>query len=167
LNSSEQLVVPASRLKLVGQFFGGVAFVAVGVFMILYPGRRGLIIQFWGVVSVAFFGSVAVAVLYRLLNPAAAIIINAEGIVDNSSGVSVGLIPWNQVGEIEEHRVKDQLFLGIAVKDLDALLARQPRWKRKMIRANLAMGTSAVNIPQASIGMKIPDLAREIRLRRR
>jgi len=51
-------------------------------------------------------------------------------------------------------------------RDLDALLAKQPRWKRAAIRANLKMVAAPVNIPQANLGMKISTLLHEIERRR-
>jgi hypothetical protein len=123
------LVIPASRLKMLGQFAGGVVFAVLGVAMMLYPPKYGGFGRFIGLVTVAFFGAVAVSILYRLVKPAgAAIIINAPGITDNASGLSVGLIPWDQIEEVKEYRVKNQIFLGIFPKDLDALIKKQPRW---------------------------------------
>ena len=160
------LVIPASRIRLLGYFAGGLGFVALGVFLIADAARYDVVTIAIGLVTVAFFGAIAVTAFYRLVTAAPAIVINAEGIVDNASGVSVGLIPWDQIRDVREYRVQDQVFLGIVPKDLNALLKKQPRWKRAAIRANLSMGASPVNIPQASLGMKVADLIREIELRR-
>ena len=160
------LVIPASRLRLLGYFAGGLAFVALGVFLMVDAKRYDLFDIVIGLVTVAFFGAIAVTAFYRLVTAAPAIIINADGIVDNASGVSVGLIPWDQIREVREYRVQNQVFLGIVTKDLNALLKKQPRWKRTAIRANLSMGAAPVNIPQAALGMKISDLVREIEQRR-
>jgi hypothetical protein len=51
------------------------------------------------------------------------------------------------------------------LKEPDALIAQQPFWKRRIVRANLQMGAAAVNIPQASVGIKLSDLRREIEQR--
>jgi hypothetical protein len=161
-----ELVIPASRLKLLGQFVAGLVFVALGLAMMFFPMRYGWWERFIGLVSVAFFGSVVLAILYRLVRPAPAITINAQGIIDNASGLSVGLIRWDEIDEVREYRVGKQAFLGIFTKDPDALIKKQPRWKRTVIRANLKMGSAPVNIPQAQIGMKLSRLADEIERRR-
>ena len=154
-------------MKLLGQCLGALAFVALGVFLIRVPTRHGLWAQFMGAVAVAFFGAVGASVLFRLLRPGPAIVIDNDGILDDASGVSLGRIRWDQVGEIDEYRVNDHAFLGIMLKDLDALIARQPFWKRRIVRANLRMGAAAVNIPQASLGIKLSDLRREMEQRKR
>jgi hypothetical protein len=156
------LVIPASRLKLLAKFVGAAVFVAAGVFMITVPMRQGLYAKVVGAVAVAFFGALAVSILYRLMRPAPALIISARGIVDNASGLSVGLIPWDQVGEIREYRFESQVFLGITPRDLETLIEKLPLWKKTAIRANLKMGAAPVNVPQAALGMKVSDLVREI-----
>jgi hypothetical protein len=162
----DRVEVPLARIKLLGQCLGAVAFVAIGAFMIQEPGRKGLWAQMIGAVAVAFFGAVGVAVLFRLLRPGPAIRIDDDGVLDDASGVSLGLIRWDQVGEISEYRVNDQAFLGIKLRDLEAVIAEQPFWKRRIIRANLQMGAAAVNVPQASVGIKLSDLRREIEQRK-
>ena len=159
------LVIPASRIKLLGQCVAGLVFVAVGAFLMFVPTRYGWFARFIGFVSVAFFGAAAVSIVYRLVKPTPAVILNAQGIVDNASGVSVGLILWEEIGEVREYRVQNQVFLGIMPKDLEALLEKQSRWKRTAIRANLSMGAAPVNIPQAALGVKVSDLVREIERR--
>jgi hypothetical protein len=162
----DRLEVPLDRGKLLGQCLGALAFVALGVFFIREPGRQGVWAQLMGSVAVAFFGAVGAAVLFRLLKPGPAIVIDDDGILDDASGVSLGRIRWDQVGEIREYRVDDQAFLGIRLKDLDALIAQQPFWKRRIIRANLRMGAAAVNIPQASLGIELSALRREMEQRK-
>lgn len=156
-----EIVIRASRGKLFGQFAAGLVFVAGGWALLTLPSRYGLWAQFVGLVTMAFFGAVSVAVLYRLLHPAPVVIINDEGITDRASGVSVGLIRWDQIDEVKEYRSQGQLFLGIVPKDVEALIAQQPRWKKSIIRANLRMGGAPVNIPQTSIGVKVADLVQE------
>jgi hypothetical protein len=163
----DRIEVPLNRTKLLGQCLGALAFVALGVFLIRVPTRHGLWAQIMGAVAVAFFGAVGAAVLVRLLRPGPAIVISDEGILDDASGVSLGLIRWDQVGAIDEYRVKDQAFLSITVKDAEALIAQQPFWKRRIIRANLGTGLAAVNIPQTSLGTDLKDLRREIEQRKR
>ena len=163
--ASNELVIPPSRLKLVGTLLGALAFVALGVLMMIIEMRQGLFAKFIGLVCVAFFGAVAVSVLKHLIILGPAIVINAKGIVDNSSGVSVGFIAWDEIAEVREYTVANQTFLGIVPKDLDTLVARQPKWKRRMIRANLKLGAAPVNIPQSVLGVKVSDLVREIETR--
>ena len=163
----DDLVIPGSRIKLVGQFVGGVVFAAGGWYLMFGPAQSDPFERFVGLVTLVFFGAIAVSILFHLAKGGPAIIINAQGIVDHSSGVSVGLIPWDHIRDVREYRVQDQVFLSITPKNLEALLKKQPRWKRAVMRANLSMGAGPVNVPQAALGVKVSDLVREIDQRRR
>lgn len=164
---SNELVIPPSRLKLLGTLLGALGFVALGLLLMFVDMREGLLAKLIGLVCVAFFGAVALSALKHLLSLGPAIVINAKGIVDNSSGVSVGFIAWDEIAEVREYTFQNQTFLGITLKDAATVIARQPRWKRTAIRANLKLGAAPVNIPQSVLGVKVSDLARQINARLR
>ena len=162
VDRQNELRIPASRLKLVGTLLGALAFVGLGVLMMITESRRGLFAKLIGLVVVGFFGAIVVSVMKHLLFLGPAVIINSKGIVDNSSGVSVGFIAWDEIEEIREYKFQNQTFLGITLKDVNKVVARQPKWKRSVIRANLKLGAAPVNIPQSVLGVKVSDLVREI-----
>jgi hypothetical protein len=164
-STSSELVVPTSRPKLIAVVAGSAAFVAAGAWMLTMAEREGLFIGTVAVASIAFFGACGAYALFRIAQPTPAVVINRQGIVDNASAVSVGFIRWDEIGELREYRFRNQAFLGIVPRDLDAVLARQPAWKRFAIRANLRLGAAPVNIPQAVLPMKVTDLLREINAR--
>jgi hypothetical protein len=162
---SNELVIPASRLKLAGILLGALAFVALGALMIYLEFREDWFAVFIGFACVAFFGAVAVSVTHKMVSAGPAVIINSRGITDNSSGVSVGFVAWDDIAEVRAYTFQNQTFLGIVPKDLDKVLATLPGWKRKAIRANLALGAAPMNIPQIVLGVKVSDLVREIETR--
>lgn len=164
-STANELVIPPSRLKLVGTLLGALAFVGLGVLMLIIEMRKGFVAKLAGLAAIAFFGAVAISVLKHLITAGPAVVINAKGIVDNSSGVSVGFIAWDEIDEIREYTFQNQTFLGVTPKDLDKVLARQPKWKRGAIRANVKLGAAPINIPQVTLGVKVSDLLREINVR--
>lgn len=156
-SDSHELIVPTSRLKLVAMALGSLAFVLVGAFLLI-SGRNATI----GTLSVSFFGFCGVYAVRRIIRPEPAVVINLEGIVDNASALSVGLIRWEEIAELREYQFMNQTFLGIVPKDLSQLLARQSIWKRNAIRANLFLGAAPVNIPQVVLPLTVSELLREI-----
>jgi hypothetical protein len=164
-STSNELVVPQSRSKLVALAAGSGAFVVMGAWMLSMVREEGVFIGAIGLASVAFFGACGVSVLSRLVRSTPALVIDHRGIVDDASGVSVGLIRWDEIEELREYLFQGQVWLGIVPRDLDAVLARQPAWKRRIIRRNLRLGAAPVNVPQAMLPMKVADLLREIDVR--
>lgn len=60
------------------------------------------------IASVIFFGLVAVTMFRKFSDKKPGLIINNQGITDNSSGVSAGLIPWNDIDKIKISQVLSQ-----------------------------------------------------------
>lgn len=118
-----------------------------------------------GFATVVFFGACGAYALFRIAKPTPAVVINRQGILDNASATGVGFIAWDEIDELREYRFKNQIFLGIVPRDLDALLAKQPAWKRGAIRANLKLGAAPVNIPQVVLPMSVSHLLHEIEAR--
>jgi len=160
-----ELVIPASRAKLVGLLLGSAGFVLAGAWMLTLAPTEGAVIATIGLASVVFFGLCGGYAIRRLVRPEPAVVINGEGILDNASALGVGLIRWEEIAELQEYEFQRQTFLGIVPKDLDRLLANQPAWKRSAIRANLALGTAPINIPQVVLPVRVSELLREIEQR--
>ena len=158
----DELVVPASRVKLAALALGSACFVLAGAWMVALAPEEGATLTVIGTASVLFFGLCGAYAVRRLVRPEPAVVINSEGIVDNASALGVGLIRWDEIAEMREYTFKRQVFLGVVPKDLERLLANQPAWKRSAIRANLALGIAPVNIPQAVLPVRVSELLREI-----
>ena len=156
--ASDEFVVPMSRPKLLAFALGSFAFVCCGAWIIRDAAALGL-------ATAAFFGLIGVYAVQRLIRPEPAIVINRQGIVDNASLVSVGFIPWDNILEIQETQYNSSVFLGIVPKNLDALLAQQPAWKRMLIRANKFLTGFPVAIPQTVLPLTVSDLLSWIEIR--
>jgi hypothetical protein len=158
-----ELVVPASVWKLVALAAGSVAFVLAGAWMVRRPENPTDVLA--GAAAMLLFGACGIFVIVRIARRAPAVVINDQGILDNASALAAGFIAWDEIEDIREYRFRNQVFLGIFPKQLDAILARQPAWKRQAIRANLALGAAPINIPQVVLPMRVADLLKEIRAR--
>jgi hypothetical protein len=96
--------------------------------------------------------------LPRLLIKGPAMIIDAEGITDQSSPVAVGLIRWNEIRELGISKLSDDLFLSVKLKDVDALFQRLPAWKAGLLRMNSNFAPAPINIPQQYLSMTAEEL---------
>jgi hypothetical protein len=108
------------------------------------------------------FGTFALIGTIHTIRPKPAVVINDRGIDDRASAMGVGFLAWDEIAEVRTYTFLNQVCVGIMPKHVDALLARQPLWKRLGIRANLATGGAAVNIPQGFLSMSAIDLHRII-----
>lgn len=154
-----------SRLKLLALALGAAVFVIGGAWLIWLLGAFGPYVLEIGLAAIVFFGACGAYALYRIARSTPAVVINRRGILDNASAIGVGFLAWDDIAALREYRFSSQVFLGIVPKNLDALLARQPRWKRAAIRANLGLGADPVNIPQVVLPISVSELLREIEMR--
>ena len=144
---------------------GAVAFVAVAGWLLRRAPRDGVVAALAGLAAAVFFGACGLYAFWRLVRPRPALVINRHGIVDNASALSVGFLGWDEIAELYEYRYQNQVMLGIVPSNLEALLSKQPAWKRRVLRANLWLGTAPINIPQVILPMKVSELLREIETR--
>jgi len=158
------VVIYPSKGKLVLSLLGALAFVAVGVWMIIHgwanQGESFLILA--GLLVLAFFGFCAGYALLRLLVPKPSLVIGPHGLLDNASAMGAGFITWDEVAWIKPYQFQGQTFLGIVPRDLQAVLKRQSAMTRKAMEMNVSMNAAPINIPQSILPMRVEALAQLI-----
>lgn len=112
-----------------------------------------------GIVSVVFFGYTLIFFSIRLLffwRPVFEV--GPEGIVDGSSALGAGFVPWEEVKDVRPATMRGQSFIAITVEDERRLLERQNAARRFLMRLNRRHFTGAViNVPQ--IALSVPQKA--------
>lgn len=162
----EQIEIPLSKKKLFLILFGAIGFVFIGLWFLINPPISsnqifGLssIYSIVGLISVLFFGLGAVVVFSKISDKKAGIIINSQGIIDNSSGVSAGLVSWKDIQEIKVAQVMNQKFLMLIVKNPRDYLARVTNTiKRKGMEINYKTYGSPISISASSLKIYFDEL---------
>ena len=113
------------------------------------------------VVGVLFFGWGLIHFLGQLIFFWRPVLeIDPDGILDRASGVSVGFVPWEEIGSVEPYGVRGQRFVTIRVKNKRELIARQNPLKRLLIKANRRyLRTGEINIPLNVLAIPDDELA--------
>lgn len=105
-----------------------------------------------GVIAILFFGFIGILALRKITTQSDGLTITSKGITDNSSGISAGFIPWEDITAITETSVVNQNFVNIVLKDPEAFIASQKSaFKRKAMTANYRSFGSAVAISANSL----------------
>jgi hypothetical protein len=137
-----------------------VSFVAVVLIADRSDKTFGLIL---GVVVLAFFGPLTVAMLVRTMRKRPALILDADGFTDHGSLISAGYVPWQEVQQIEERAFRRRVFVAIKVTDPAAFLARQSAWHRFLRRVNGPMAAGDILIPDNVLPMRPAELVKTMR----
>ncbi len=144
MRDTEKIEIPLSRLKISLLLIGANVFVITGVLFNIYPElfesilfRNKGLIRLAGLASVVFFGICGASITMKLFDKKPGLTINKQGIIDNSSGISAGLILWSDIKKIESFEVANKKFIKIIVSNPEAYIENQQgKIKKIMMRIN-------------------------------
>ncbi|MDR0682640.1 MAG: hypothetical protein LBG15_12470 [Dysgonamonadaceae bacterium] len=162
----KNIEIPLRKTKIFLMLLGSIVFVVAGIFFMINPAkyvsvlwRSPVFIFVGGFVSVLFFGFTGFSIIKKLLQTRTGLTINNEGIIDNSSGVSAGMIFWEDIENIDVFKVLNQKFIRIVVKNPNEYINRQTSSiTRKMMAANHKKYGSPVQIPANTLKINFDEL---------
>jgi hypothetical protein len=116
-----------------------------------------------GGIGLLFSPIMSIYSLIKLSSNEPVLVINDEGIIDNASPASVGLIKWSEILELLTYRDEGICFLGIAVKNPNEVLSRRRGMGGMLARFEAGGdGPTQLKIPQTFLSMPIPELLEQI-----
>ena len=118
ITQHDQIIIPLSKKKMFLTLLGSIVFVGVGLWFLTSPpetihwlyGNSNFIFGL-GLISAIFFGIIAVSMIQKISEKKAGLVINKQGVTDNSSALSIGFIPWADVQQIKVLKVMSERFL--------------------------------------------------------
>lgn len=166
MTNEEQIEIPLSKTKMLLTLLGSIMFVGLGLWFLINPTKinnpifdNPTTIFIVGLVSIIFFGLAAVTIFRKFSDKKAGLIINREGIIDNSSGVSAGLISWTDIQEIKVSQVMNQKFLMIIVRNPQDYLDKVTNaLKRNAMKINYKTYGSPISISSNALQANFDDL---------
>ena len=166
-NLSKPLEVYMGKGKLWLLGFGCMIFIAIGgwIFSEYVNGNMMFIYGIVGLVCIILFAACLIYFVRKLFDHSPAVIIDDEGILDNSSYIAGGLIRWDDIHNIELYQLTGQKMIGIQLKDPDSYLESQQGLKRQLIKINQGMVQAPVNIAQSALRMPLVQIYEEMLIR--
>ncbi len=150
----KEYVFYPSKGKMILLLLGSLVFVSAGLFFLVIG--DDWMVYLIGGVSILFFGTTMLYLLFRLLRKKPSLIITDDYLYDNGSMSAVGKLDWEEIEQAFIYEVMGQKFLGIEVKDPDKVINRVGAIKKMIIKANKRFATA--NIPQNTIKVPLEDL---------
>lgn len=166
MTNKEQIEIPLSKTKMILTFLSSLMFVGLGIWLLTNLPKSNhwlfgnLTINFIvGIASVIFFGLVAVTIFRKFSDKKPGLTINLHGIIDNSSGVSVGLIPWTDIQAIKMSQIMNQKFLMFIVRNPEEYLDKVTNpLKRNAMKMNFKTYGSPISISSNALDINFEDL---------
>lgn len=84
--------------------------------------------------------------VHKLVNRRNAIRIDEDGITDNTTALSSGFTPWDQISEVFLLRLKSDDYLCAVPADYDSWFANLSKRQQRLAQANLDAGFAPIRI---------------------
>lgn len=161
-----QIEIPLSKTKMMLSFLVSLGFVAIGLWFFFNPPKinhwlfgNSILILFAGLASVIFFGYAAIIFFRKFSDKKPGLTISRQGVTDNSSGVSAGLIFWDDIKEIKVSQVFNQKFLMLIVRNPKDYLDKVSNpLKRNVMNMNYKTYGSPISISSNALQTNFDDL---------
>lgn len=160
-----EIRIELSKRKLFLAFIGSAIFVILGFLFIKNPQqyvspvcRNIEFIRITGFASVSFFGICLIYILFKFFDKKPGLIINDNGIIDNSHYASIGLISWSKIKGIRTLQVKSTKFLLIDVSNPKEFIEKKSRFKASLMKIHLKMYGTPLSITSNSLNYNFDDL---------
>jgi len=152
------------RLTLI--LMGMAAFTAVSLWILVkQPDDASAAVRVAAWVGVPFCGGGSLYFLSRLLMRKPSVVLNAEGIYDNSHFASWGMVPWGEIDSVAVRDASSKKMVGIYLRDTERVLSSGNLARRLSGRLSLALGWPPICIPVWPCDIDADDLAEKIRTR--
>ncbi|MGO4904750.1 STM3941 family protein [Flavobacterium sp. W20_MBD1_R3] len=166
MSEENQIEIPLSKQKMYLMLFGSIIFVVIGTWLVVNPPKSNhsifgnpMVILISGISAIIFFGYTTFILLKKLPDNKPGLIINSEGIIDNSSGVAAGIVLWTDIIEISTANVMNQKFLMFIVKNPEEYINRQNGIvKRKAMEINYKTYGSPISISANTLNTNFEEL---------
>lgn len=163
----DRQVVLLSKGKNLGLLLIGIMFVAIGFWMLSIPDadieaqRRfnsPWLVHGLGWVSVIFFGLCSLVAVRNLFSPRPGLVLDREGLTDQSSGLAVGFVPWRDIAGLEPCVIQGQKMLVVLLKNPQAYVDKGGPLRRQLYRMNLGLVGSPFAISSNSLKLGFDEL---------
>lgn len=164
----DKIEISLSKKKIILLAIGALAFVIVGVLFIIKPEvfvqHHNIIsitrVRTVGIASVIFFGAVAIYAFWKIRDKRVGLIIDENGIYDNSNSLSIGLIRWEDITEIRTEEIHSSKFLLIYVSNPEAYLNKAKGFRKKLMQMNYKMYGTPLSITSNTLKYNFTALER-------
>ncbi|TDO97732.1 STM3941 family protein [Flavobacterium sp. 245] len=160
-----EFTIGLSKRKLFFAFIGSTIFLILGIQFIFEPEkyissvfRNTEFIRIAGFASFIFSGLCLIYIVFKAFDKKPGLIVNQNGITDNSNFSSVGLIKWSEIIGIRTQQVMSTKFLLIDVSNPKDFIQKSSSFKAWLMKANLKMYHTPLSITSNSLKYNFDDL---------
>lgn len=159
-----QLKVPINKSKAIRLFIFFALFVILSALMATRPelfvkGERFGFVRVMGYVCTVIFVLAATVVSNKVFNQKPGLLIDDEGLTDNSLGVLFSKVGWTEIESIKSLHAAGENFITVVLKHPEAFIVNETNAvKRKMLELNYQTLRTPINIAASRLKMDFDQL---------
>ena len=162
----DRIEIPLSKTKILLLFTGSLVFVCLGIFFAYQPDifttsliNRPEYVRILGLLAVLLFGLCSIFLFRKLFDSKLGLVIDQQGITDNSSGTSVGLIEWKDIEGIDFLQIASTKFLLLSTSQPDKYISKAPNGlAKRAMKANNKLYGSPLCISSNALKIRFEEL---------
>jgi hypothetical protein len=124
------------------------------IYGISHNGANEIVALAAGILAAFLIVPGCVYLIYRAVRDRPAVIIGERGFTDHASVTGSGYVAWDEVTGIR----LDRVWVAIKLRDPRPIMARQPAWRRALMRLNARIVPGDVIIPTNALSMPPQEL---------
>ncbi len=169
---NDTIEIPLSKKKIILLLLAAITFVAGGIWIATNPEifiknifriANPEIIRIGGIAGILFFGTAGIYGIKKLFDKKVGLIIDSNGITDNSNASSIGLIEWNDISEIRTKQVMSTKFLLIDIVNPEKYIGKAKNGiQAKLMKANMNMYETPLSITSNTLKYDFGELEKLI-----
>ncbi|MEM7738351.1 MAG: STM3941 family protein [Deinococcota bacterium] len=165
-NAAGDIVIYSSKVNLWLLTLGSFALAGLGASLQLITPpaspQAAIFATFLSIISVLFFGVCGVYGIFRLMQDKPALIINVEGVVDNSSLIAVGPVAWQDISTVSVSEYRGMYLVTLEVSDPQKYMPKRNLYTRLLAKLNLRFFRSSIQISASTLQVNFNQLERTI-----
>lgn len=164
-----EISIPLSKRKLKWIMAGSAAFILLSVLLLakadifMDTEFKKIVSKIAGAAGILFFSIALYYSFKKMQSKKPGLIITNEGLIDNSSGISIGLVLWKDVTGFKEFTSNGTKNLIIGVNNPEQYIEKADSFvTKKMLQANNKLFKSPIAIAAVSLIINYEELKRLI-----
>lgn len=165
----ERIEIKLSKGKGILTFLGSIAFVVSSIWLIDYADKKEVVnigpfeldpvaVIVIGYVGLSFFGLAGLYILYKLFDKKPGLIIDKEGIYDNSSAAAGHLIKWERIKGLRIEQIMSTKFILIDIENPEEFMNGVNGLKKKLMWSTYKMYGTPTSISSSTLSCDFDEL---------
>lgn len=165
----QQTIIPLSKSKLFAFVAISALFVVIGYWLfgldaaVIEQQRKfnhPMFVHSVGFICMVFGALAFVLAVRKVFSSKPGLILDTQGITDNSSMLAAGFIPWFSIDSFEVRQIHNQRILYVILKDPEAYILRFGLLRKIAFKLNRHVAASPVGIISSSLTVGFDELVR-------